>query len=288
MHHGARFVEYVSRNFVNISKIVRSDIASRSSLLKSSLYLDKLIRSLSDRRNAKHHAQVYADRFRECDEILLRLISEWEFLYASQFPVFDAWVKLHRKTLNIPDLFVEEEHQIEQLELQVFEFLNRRNDLIRESRGTQTELDSILTIFTPSLEEAFANVDDEPTGTLQNDHRPHESIGTNDELFAVARQKYNYLLKKLIPQMQKLKIECDSVMERVHGLRPQNTNDRWQKCLKNLSEISHSLDVQMKKISSSSTYSNLMVLLASQGSEREGQKRPRKNDEDDKDYDEWF
>lgn len=256
--------------------------------MKSSRFLDTMTRSLTERRRATHHSSRFSERFRGCDSDLLNLISQWESSFASVYPVFDAWVKLQRKTLPIPDLATEIETHLESFELQIFEFTSRRNDLIRESRTAQTELDSILTIFTPSLEEAFANVDDESTWTApSDDSRLHEVIGANDELFTVARQKYNYLLKKLIPQMSKLKDECDAVKVKISTQT--HSDDRWNKCLKNLVDISKSLDDQIKSISSSSTYNNLMVLLASQGGSGQVAKRFRgKEDERDKEYDDWF
>jgi hypothetical protein len=276
---------------VNILKLVRSDLSARASLLGSSLLLDKMIRSLTSRRRSTTHSQKFADRFREADSSLLDLITRWESSYASDFPVFHAWVKLQRARLPIKEIGIEGQKQLEHVELQVFDFLRRKEDLIRDSRVAQTELESILTIFTPSLEEAFANISDDVSDTAP-DHRLQEAIGTNDELFSVARQKYNYLLKKLIPQMSSLINECNVVNQGIAGYsesHPNISDDRWKKCLRSLADISNSLEENTKRILSSSTYNNLMVLLASQESTRPRPKRPRAPDKDeDKEYDDWF
>jgi hypothetical protein len=261
------------------------------SLFGSSTLLDKTVCSLLLRRKSTTKSGSYLYRFSECDQVMLDLLSTWESQYAHDYPIFHAWIKLQRKRLPIREISENVSIQVERSELKVFDIVKRKDDLSRESQSVETELDSILKIFTPTLEEAFANIDAEPL----TDHHLHESVGTNDDLFRVAREKYNYLLKKLIPRMSKLVEECESTVhdmskfeESYPTVRSEPTGERWNKCKKSLLDISASLQRQSRNISSSSTYSNLMVLLASK---EQGKPVKRHRPEDpnmDKEYEDWF
>jgi hypothetical protein len=180
---------------------------------------------------------------------------------------------------------------LEHIELKVFDIAERERVVLRESGSVESELDSIVTIFTPTLEEAFAHVDDDPL----TDPHLRESPGTNDELFRVAREKYNYLLKKLIPRMSNLVDECELAIRDMTtyaathpAILGKPTVERWNKCSNTLSNISTSLQSKSRNILASGTYSNLMVLLAST-QEAKPVKRSRPEDPNiDKEYEDWF
>jgi hypothetical protein len=185
------------------------------------------------RRSKKTFSEAFLLRFSQCDQDLLDLLSKWEAQYAPEYPIFHAWIKLQRKRLPIKEATEFVRMHLEHIELKVFDIAERERVVSRESASVESELNSILTIFTPTLEEAFAHVNDDPL----TDPHLHESPGTNDELFLVAREKYNYLLKKLIPRMSNLVVECESGIRDMcsyaaahPAILGESTVERWNKC----------------------------------------------------------
>ena len=278
--------------FANIPVSVQENPLVRSELFGSTALLDKLIISLKSRSNSNTLSKKYIERFRSSDDALRNLLSSWESSFVGDYHVFHAWLNVQRKKLRIVAINTQVDDYIKGAELRIFEAQRLERELIKDSSAIQTELDSILTIFTPTLEEAFADIDDTVKNSSVSDHRPSESAGVNDEIFRLAREKYNYLLKKLIPKMRQLKKECDDLSQKLtvySSTHPHVTSsefrDRWEKCITTLSSISSKLTARSDSIVSSPTYNNLMILLASEKSS----KRPRINAKsNDSDYDEWF
>lgn len=247
--------------------IVASDSHSRNTLLSQKEMLGKIIRSTVARR-AKKWSEATKKRFEEADGAIIDMLSDLEKEYGGSFPVFNAWLSLQRRRgIEIPvkTRTMEQTAEADRLNLSA-----KQEEVVRlkhEISQTHRELSELIETFTPDLERAFADLSD--SSNIATSRAPEEIEGENDELFAEARQRFDYLTKKLIPRLNALVIELQTIP---------GGNNAGQEGSKFIESIQNS-----------ATYVNFLLLLSRSKRAKPNVKRTkRSSDEVDHEYDDWF
>jgi hypothetical protein len=284
-----------------------NDVSMRDALLGSPANLNKLIKSYKQRLHGKY-SDSYMQRFKKADEMLLLMIGKWKLCCGNQVPVFDAWFTYQKeKGLKIPDIMSEMESRLSQSELDLYRVQNRLSILTKDIEKTESQLSQLLEILTPSVEEAFADLvsgeqDTSVMFEMNSSTRPTEQAGINEDIFDTAREKFNYLLKKLIPRLQELNADCEKVVGEIdseismYSIKPVPRNlatlfSKLAVIRNRITEVATIAEREAQKIPTSKTYSHFMMLLSSMENTRDipSTKRRKQVDKgDDREYDDWF
>jgi hypothetical protein len=207
-------------------------------------------------------------RFADPDAQLLKMLCRFEQSWRGRFPVFDAWISLQRsKGISIPNLS-DENNQARDSEMMRLSSLLEESSSIKQSIGLVfKELDGITQAFTPSLEEVFDDLSD--SVSFNPSIQPNEREGENDELFLYARNKFDFLTKKLIPRLE--------VIRRDLELQPEG-----QLAAQEVSSF-------LSTIQTSPTYVNLLMLLSNNKRRSENPaSKPKRYRSDEGDFGDWF
>ena len=129
----------------------------------------------------------------------------------------------------------------------------------------------LLETFTPDLERAFADISD--SNVVPGSVVPEEVEGVNDDLFAEARRRFDFLTKKLIPRLTKVVSELSTLAE---GNQAAADGTRL-----------------IYSVQNSPTYLNFLLLLSREKRKNKTvttptKKRRRDAEDDNHEYDDWF
>lgn len=231
----------------------------RRRMFSSKRLLNVICASLA-KRSAPQSTLAMRQRFKTSDTLLLECLSRWEKDYSATFPVFQSWLSEKRsKGLKVPDAS-QSTGESEALHAHILEEEVRAG--MRELCAGMRSLEALLDLFTPELEEAFSETN---LSKRDVDERVRESKGENDELFATAREKFNYLSKKVLERLERKSEEllriCPSSALGLEG------------------------QAQVSKATTSRVFQHFVLLLLSEGPGRPV-KRVRRTE--DTEYDEWF
>ena len=249
---------------------VRTVEGVRARLFGDRITLSRLISSHRDRRHKKM-AESTRKRFMPADQLLLQTIGSWDHDFASSFPTFAAWVAFQRtKGFDIPQVSEIKSSQAADVELRLVRLRKDLASVATHLSLAMGELDSLIEIFTPSLDEAFADCDNDFKDDVVRGPSsiPTELDGFNDEMFRTAREKFGYVTKKLVPRLIAIADEA-SKMALAKGI-----GDEAQRLI--------------DKTQGSKTYQNFLLLLSSNAASPEDNKSARKDRRIDHQYDEWF
>lgn len=164
----------------------------RETLFGNQNLLNKLTRAALQRKKATLQ-DVYRKRFSICDEKLCEILSKWESLYGEFFPVFFVWLNAQRlRGLSIQSVSgAQTERSVND-----FKLLEVKTELLAKISATERELCELILAFTPSIEEVFDDLNE-----MIPSSAPREQEGVNEVLFESAREKFNFLVRKLIPRL---------------------------------------------------------------------------------------
>lgn len=240
----------------------------RSHLFVDKVSLSKLVAPFRDRQRKKL-AESTRKRFMAADELLIQILSIWEHEFAESFPTLAAWIAFQRsKGVCIPKLSQEREEDSVKKEL-LFTKLQADVQTVRaQIEAAMTELASLMEIFTPSLDEAFNDCDADFTRAVISTgpiSQLTEVVGSNNELFQAAREKFGYVTKKLVPRLSAIRAEApetDKLADEAQGV--------------------------IDKTQASSTYQSFLLLLAREPESAASNKTTSKDRKIDRQYDEWF
>ena len=238
---------------------------TRSAFFENKKLLNLFISSFLSRRGKKMAAST-RKRFQVSDSLTIQIILTWENIYGSQYPVFASWVAYQRsRGIDIPNIREIQNAVQEVDEMTTARLVSEQRAVCKDIQRVLSELESLIEIFTPSLEEAFGDLNPETNQTHVASSSSHEDglaevEGVNDELFQSAREKFNYLTRKLVPRLTSLVTELEKSGRGKPGR--------------------HKLD----SVTATSTYRNMLLLLSSR---EQGSSKRRRKDED-REYDEWF
>lgn len=244
---------------------VVSEPRTRCSFFENKKFLNLFISSFLSRRG-KNMAESTRKRFQMADSLIIQIISSWENIYGSQYPVFSSWVAYQRsRGIDIPNITEIQKSVQEVDEITTARLLSEQRDSCEDIQRVLSELESLIEIFTPSLEEAFGDLNPETNQTQVASSSSHEDglaevEGVNDELFKSAREKFNYLTRKLVPRLTGLVTELEKSGRGAPGRQ------------------------KLDSVTASSTFRNMLLLL----SRREQGSSKRRRKDEDREYDEWF
>lgn len=250
-----------------LTAIVYESSEIRGQLLCNNTLLSTLFKSYTSRLSKKM-APSLQKRFADPDSQLLKMLCRFEESWCGRFPVFDAWISLQRsKGISIPILSDENNQARDSEMMKLSSLLEELSSIKRSICLIFKELDGVTQAFTPSLEEVFDDLSD--SVSFNPSIQPNEREGENDELFLYARDKFDYLTKKLIPRLE--------VIRRDFELHPEG-----QRAAQEVSSF-------LSTIQTSPTYVNLLMLLSNnkRRSEHPGSK-PKRYRSDEGDFGDWF
>ena len=263
-----------------LRQLIDAHAESRVLLFSDKALLTRLLASCATRRR-KLLSAASKKRFDAADALLLSTLSEWDRLYSPTFPVLHGWVTYQRGIgTPIPDEQQDRDDAMRRRAIDLFKLQEELSRVTASIKSELAELSQLIEMFTPSIEEAFSDlVTDVTEGgssgwTLHNqtvgvDVTLQEVDGVNDELYRSAREKFNYVSKKLVPKLTRLVEEAESI--------------------DNTSAMARNARSELHRITHSPAYLNFVVLLSKHQSTRPtGSAPPRKKAKDDREYDSWF
>jgi hypothetical protein len=250
---------------VKLDELVRCESEARESLFSRKDSLRLLTKSYTARRS-KSLATSTRKRFEAPDLLLLEMLSNWESDFGAAYPIFSAWLAHERKRgVEIPLKAEENLKREESSKLISSVRVAELDQTKRETSNVFRELEELLQSFTPGLEEIFADIEETDPGS-QLKYEPREVKGENDELYNYARERFDYLTKKLIPRLETLVKDLDS----------QHPSGKEGAQL-------------LSSIQNSSTYLNFLMLLSKfKRVNGDGNKKKKKLTGTDPEYEEWF
>jgi len=246
-------------NLVVLKDLLQESRIDRELLLSSKGLLSLLTTSLMKRNSCKTSKYI-RNRFEAADSKLISMLTNWECDFGESFPVFQSWLAHQRKLgLSIPNTkqVTTAIGETNRMEIAIAE--GEMVTVSKEISQSVANLERLLELFTPTLEEAFC--EDNLRRHTTSD-RLREELGENEELFRAAREQFNYLNKKLLDR-----IEMTS--EKLLNLNP-------------LSEVGLQGKREIARVKSSRVFQHFVVLLSC------GKERGKRRRMEDTEFEEWF
>ena len=249
----------LSEAILNLGVLIRENDSVRDQLFSRREQLILLLKAYFTRKR-KSLADSTRKRFEEPDRDLFNLIMIWEHDFGKDYPVLSSWIAHERsRGVNIPSKSIEANKAEEYATVRTGVKIMDLAETCKEVSKVYKELEQLLGSFTPGLEEAFANLDE----TMSQPFEPTEVQGENDDLFVCARERFDYLTRKLIPKLEVMIKELESTSQGKEGAK------------------------LLISIQSSPTYLNFLMLLSK--CKRSGPRKKRlKLTGADNEYDDWF
>jgi hypothetical protein len=190
----------VAEAISSLQNLISENQEARDVLLARMDLLSLLVKAYCERKS-KRMANSIQKRFDSPDKQLIDVISQWELSFESTYPVFHAWISKQRtRGMVIPKIAEVRELTVDSNRLLTSLLIRNLGELKAEIQKTQLELRGLIETFTPGLEEAFGDI----TSTIPISDKPVEIEGENEDLFLLARQRFDILTKKLIPRLEEL------------------------------------------------------------------------------------
>jgi hypothetical protein len=227
---------------------VLSDESIRRKLLENKNLLGTLVTGLRQRKSRKYSATLVT-RFRECDSMLCSILSDVEHEFGRESLVFSAWLS-HQRRMGLDVANRQDETIASQSRQEVDRYRQ-----IRESRSLFSDFDDafrqlerLVEVLTPDLEDVFR--DEDPQVTVDR------TAGSNEDVYALASEKYNLISKKLLPRLNRLVSESPP-------------------------EVVQGAEKRIQQFRTSDMMNRFLLVLASKQS-------TTSVNEPEKDYDDWF